>query len=159
MVAAVAARGRSLLVTCRRTSVEHEGKQVKIPVTSRGAKFATCASLPFSLSLHKNLGGERKKNKKMRWHRCREGGDASQRCETHGRGPERRCGRWCWGREVTAVPVAPGEVGIYGAVKCGARRCRVGGGGWPGGGGSGGSSRGFWCDSGSGGDGVMVAAR
>lgn len=37
----------------------------------------------------------------------------------------RRCGRWCWGREVAAVPVAPGEVGIYGAVKCGARRCRV----------------------------------
>ena len=41
-------------------------------------------------------------------------------------GQGRRCGRWCWGREVTAEPVALGEVGIYGAVKCGARRCRVG---------------------------------
>lgn len=28
----------------------------------------------------------RERKKKMRWHRCREGGDASQRCEAHGRG-------------------------------------------------------------------------
>lgn len=61
MVAVAAARGRSLHVTCRRTSVEHEGKQVKIPVTRRGAKFATCASLPSSVRLHKNLGGGKKK--------------------------------------------------------------------------------------------------
>lgn len=68
-------------------------------------------------------------------------------------------GRWCWGREVTAAPVAPAGVGIYGAVKSAASRwwlgsaVGAGGAGWSAGG------RGFWCDSGSGGDGVMVAAR
>lgn len=58
----MAARGRDLHLHGRRTAVEHAGKHVEIPETSRGAKFATCASLPFPLTLHRNLEEGKKKD-------------------------------------------------------------------------------------------------